>query len=70
MAELKVFRQPIYIVRRMLKMVLPRRLQRGRPKTRFLDSGRADMRMVQEDDAEVREKGRRMICCGDYLKKK
>ena len=41
-----------YIGRRMLKMELPGKRKRGRPKRRFMDMVRKDMQVVTEEDAE------------------
>ena len=59
-----------YICRRMLKMELPGRRQRGRPKRRFMDMVREDMHIVGvgEEDAEDMERWRILICCGDLKK--
>ena len=56
-----------YIGRRMLRMELPGRRRRGRPKRRFMDVVRADMRVVgvSMEDVEDRAKWRRLIRCGD-----
>ena len=53
-----------YFGRRMLKMELPIRSQRGRSKTRFMDMMREHTQIVgeREEDAEDRERWRRMIC--------
>ena len=47
----------------MLRMKLPGKTKRGRPKRRFMDAVREDMAVVEvtEEDAEWRWK----ICCGE-----
>ena len=56
-----------YIGQRMLRMGLPGRRKRGRPKRRFLDAVREDMKAVglTEEDAGDRLKWKQMFCCGD-----
>ncbi|KAK2875054.1 hypothetical protein Q8A73_024333, partial [Channa argus] len=56
-----------YIGRRMLRLELPGRRSRGRPKRRFMDVVREDMKLVgvREEDAEDRVRWRHMIRCGD-----
>ena len=56
-----------YIGQRMLKMELPGRRRRGRPKRRYLDTVREDMRAVglTEEDAGDRVRWKQMFCCGD-----
>ncbi|KAK3575295.1 hypothetical protein QTP86_023417 [Hemibagrus guttatus] len=56
-----------YIGRRMLDMGLPGRRQRGRPKRRYMDGINEDMKLVgaRVEDAEVRDRWREMIRCGD-----
>ncbi|KAK2913101.1 hypothetical protein Q8A73_007214 [Channa argus] len=56
-----------YIGRRMLRLELPGRRSRGRPKRRFMDVVREDMKLVgvSEEDAEDRVRWRHMIRCGD-----
>ena len=56
-----------YIGKRMLEMGIPGRRRRGRPKRRFMDAVREDMRVVgaTEEDAEDRTVWRRLIRCGD-----
>ena len=56
-----------HIGRWMLKMELPGRRQKGRPKRRFMDVVREEAQIadVTEEDAEDREKWRTMIRCGD-----
>ena len=54
-----------YIGRRMLRMELPGRRPRGRPKRRFMDVVKEDMRVVgvREDEAEDRVRWKQMIRC-------
>ena len=56
-----------YIGRRMLEMELPGKRRKGRPKRRYMDAVREDMRVVgvTEEDAEDRTRWKRMIRCGD-----
>uniref|UniRef100_A0A087XJI6 Uncharacterized protein n=1 Tax=Poecilia formosa TaxID=48698 RepID=A0A087XJI6_POEFO len=56
-----------YIVRRMLRMDLPGKRPRGRPKRRFMDGVKEDMKVVgvREEDAEDRFTWKRMTRCGD-----
>ena len=56
-----------HIGRRMLGMGIPGRRKRGRPKRRFMDVVREDMRVVgvMEEEAGDREVWRQRICCGD-----
>ena len=56
-----------YIGRRMLRMELPRKRKRGRPKRRFMDVVKEDMTEVEvtEEDAEDRSNWRWKIRCGD-----
>jgi hypothetical protein len=51
----------------MLEMTPLRSRKRGRPKRRFLDAIKEDMRVVgvTEEDTKDRVVWRRMICCGD-----
>ncbi|KAI5093330.1 hypothetical protein C0J45_16468, partial [Silurus meridionalis] len=55
-----------YISRRMLRMETPGRRKKGRPRRRFVDVGREDMRVVglKEADVEDRVVWRWMIRCG------
>ena len=55
-----------YVRRRMMKMELPGRRRRGRPKRRFLDVVKEDMGEVgaKETDVEDRMVWRKIICCG------
>ena len=54
-----------YIGRRMLRMELPGKRKRGRPKRRFMDVVKEDMAEVEvtEEDTEVRNNWRRKIRC-------
>ena len=56
-----------YIGRRMLRMELPGKRKRGRPKRRFMDVVKEDMAEVEvtEEDTVDRNKWRRKIRCGD-----
>ena len=56
-----------YIGRRMLRMELPGKRKRGRPKRRFMDVVKEDMAEVEvkEEDAEDRSNWRLKIRCGD-----
>ena len=56
-----------YIGRRMLRMELPGKRKRGRPKRRFTDAVIEDMAEVEvmEEDTEDRNNWRRKIRCGD-----
>ena len=56
-----------YIGRRMLSFELPGRRPRGRPKRRFMDVVKVDMKVVgvREEDAEDRVRWRSLIRCGD-----
>ena len=56
-----------YIGRRMLRMELPGKRKRGRPNWLFMNAVREDMAAVEvtEEDAEVRNKWRWKIRCGD-----
>ena len=54
--------------RRMLRMELPGKRKRGRPKRRFMDVVKEDMALVAVmggEDAEVRTEWRWKILCGD-----
>ena len=61
-----------YIVRRMLNMELPRKRKQGIPKMWHMDAVREDMAVVEvtEEDAEVRNKWRWKIRCGDATPEK
>ena len=56
-----------YIGRRMLEMELPGKRRKGRPKRRYMDAVREDMRAagVTEEDAEDRGRWKQMTRCGD-----
>ena len=56
-----------YIKRRMLRMELPGKRKRGRPKRRFMDVVKEDMAEVEvtEEDTVDRNNWRRKIHCGD-----
>ena len=56
-----------YIGRRMLRMELPGKSKRGRPKRRFMDVVKEDMAEVEvtEEDTVDRNNWRRKIRCGD-----
>ena len=56
-----------YIGRRMLRMELPGKRKRGRPKRRFMDVVKEDMAEVEvtEEDTEDRSNWRWKIRCGD-----
>ena len=56
-----------YIGRRMLRMELPGKRKRGRPKRRFMDVVKEDMAEVEvtEEDRVDRNNWRRKIRCGD-----
>ena len=60
-------REEEYIGRRMLKMELPGRRRRGRPKKTYIETVKEDMAVagVTEEDARDRKKWRQMIRCGD-----
>ena len=56
-----------YIGKRVLRMELPGKRKRGRPKRRFMDVVKEDMAEVEvtEEDAEDRSNWRWKIRCGD-----
>ena len=60
-------REREYIGRRMLSLELPARRPRGRPRRRFMDVVKEDMKVVgaREQDAEDRVRWRTLIRCGD-----
>ena len=60
-------REENYIGKRMLRMELPGRRNRGRPKRRYMDVVKEDMRVagVTEDAVGDREKWKKRICSGD-----
>ena len=53
--------------KRMLRMPVPGKRKRGRPKRRYMDMIKEDMQLVgvSEKDAANRTKWRNLICCGD-----
>ena len=55
-----------YVGRKMMEMELPGKRRRERPKRRFLDAVKEDMRKVgvKETDVENRKMWRMIICCG------
>ena len=57
---------------RMLSFELPGRRSRGRPKRRFMDVVKEDMKVVgvREEDAEDRVRWRQLIRCGDPWREK
>ena len=61
-----VRRDQEYVIRKMMEMELPRKRKRRRPKKRFLDVVKEDMKEVgaKEIDIEDRKMWRMMICCG------
>ena len=56
-----------YIGRRVLRMEMPGKRKRGRPKRRFMDVVKEDMAEVEvtEEDTEDRNNWRWKIRCGD-----
>ncbi|KAF7651093.1 hypothetical protein LDENG_00116160 [Lucifuga dentata] len=62
-----VQRDSEHIGRRMLRLELPGRRPRGRPKRRFMDVVKEDMKLVgvREEEAEDRVRWKQMIRCGD-----
>ena len=55
-----------YIGKRMLCLELPGKRRRGRPKTRFMDVVREDMRVVGVSDRDTARRNWRLrIHCGD-----
>ena len=61
-----VRRDQEYVGRKIMKMKLPGKRRRGRPKRRFLDVVKEDMKEVgaKDIDIEDRKMWRIMICCG------
>ena len=53
-----------YVRRKMMEMELPGKRKRGRPKRRFLDVVKEDMREVGATDVEDRKMWKMMIRCG------
>ena len=66
--DVRCFREKVseHISRRMMRLELPCRRPRGRPKRRFMDEVK-DMKIVgvREDDAEDGVRWGQMIRCGD-----
>ena len=62
-----VWKDDGYIGRRMLRMELPGKRKRGRPKRRFMDVVKEDMAEVEvtEEDTVDRRNWRKKIRCGD-----
>ena len=60
-------REMDYVGQRVLKMVIPGKRKRGRPKRRYMDALVEDMKVagVKENDAQDRIKWRQKIRCGD-----
>ena len=60
-----------HIGRRMMRLELPARRSRGRPKKRFMNVVKEDVKLVgvTEKDAEDRVRWRQMILCGETLKR-
>ena len=60
-------REEEYVGRKVMRMDLPGRRKRGRPKRRFMDAIKEDMRVVgaMEEDVGDRSKWRQLIRCGD-----
>lgn len=61
-----------YSGRRMLRMELPGRRSRGRPKSRFMDGVKEDVKVVgvREDDVENGARWRQMSRCDDSFREK
>ena len=53
--------------RRLMRLELPDRRTRGRPKRRFMGVVKEDVKLVgvREEDVEDRVRRRQMISCGD-----
>ena len=60
-------REEGYVGKRVLRMDLPGRRPRGRPKRRFMDAIKEDMRTadVNEDETQDRKRWRELTRCGD-----
>ena len=60
-------REEEYVGKKVLRMELPGRRRRGRPRRRFMDAIREDMRVVgaMEEDVGDRTRWRNLIRCGD-----
>jgi len=56
-----------HVCQRVLRMRLPGKRRRGRPKRRYMDEVKEDMEEVGavEEDAEDRMRWKRLIRCGD-----
>ena len=56
-----------YIGRKMLQIAYSRCKRRGRPRRKFMDAAREDMKVaqVEENDASDRVKWKKATCCGD-----
>lgn len=54
-------------IRRKLRLELPGKRPRAKPKWRFMDVEKEDMKLVRvrEEDTEDRVRWRQIICCGD-----
>ena len=55
-----------YVGRKKMEMELPRKRRIGRPKRRFLDVVKEDMKEVGEKETDIQDRKmwRMMICCG------
>ena len=62
-----VKRREGYVGKRMMEMVVPGRIKRGRPRRRWMDLAREDMEMVgaREEDEFDRVKWRILSRCGN-----
>ena len=60
-------RKNSYVGKRMIAISVPNKRKRGRPKRKFMDGIKEDMKVVEvnEEDAINREKWMGTICCGD-----